>query len=171
MNNLRFAVLTISDRSSRGERPDTSGPALSEYIQSKGGKISCYKIIPDDFDAIKIELTRLCETDTCDIILTTGGTGVTSRDVTPEATTAVIEKPIPGISEHIRFCSMEITHHAMLSRGVAGICNRSIIINLPGSPKGAVESLGFVQGILPHAIAQLHNLPNSQEHTIQSIKE
>lgn len=165
MRNLRFAVLTISDRSARGERPDTSGPALTEYIESKGGATSHYRIIPDDKIAIKTELIKLCENADCDIILTSGGTGITPRDVTPEATIEIIEKPIPGISEHIRTSSMQITPHAMLSRGVAGICKGTLIVNLPGSPKGAVESLSFIQSILPHAVAQIQNLPNSQNHT------
>ncbi len=165
MRNLRFAVLTISDRSSRGERPDTSGPALTEYIESKGGVISHFRIIPDDKIDIKTELIKLCENADCDIILTTGGTGITPRDVTPEATIEIIEKLIPGISEHIRTSSMQITPHAMLSRGVAGICRGTLIVNLPGSPKGAVESLSFIHDILPHAVAQIQNLSNSQNHT------
>lgn len=164
MKDLRFAIITVSDRSSRGERPDTSGPALADYIKSKDGMIKYQSIIPDDFERIKTELTTLSDDPEVDIILTTGGTGVSSRDVTPEATLSIAERLIPGIHEYIRAKSMQITAHAMLSRAIAAIRKQTIIINLPGNPKGAVESLDFVQNILPHAVAQLRGLSSAQDH-------
>jgi molybdopterin adenylyltransferase len=164
MKDLRFAIITVSDRSSRGERPDASGPALVDYINSKGGMIKYQSIIPDDFERIKTELTTLSDDQDVDIILTTGGTGVSPRDMTPEATLAISERTIPGINEYIRSRSIQITPHAMLSRAVAVIRKQTIIINLPGSPQGAVESLGFVQNTLPHAVAQLRDLSFAQEH-------
>ncbi len=168
MKELRFAIVTVSDRSSRGERPDASGPALVDFIKSKGGMISYQSIIPDDFEHIKSELITLSDNPNIDIILTTGGTGVSPRDVTPEATLSIAEKQIPGIHEYIRSKSMQITAHAMLSRAVAVIRKQTIIINLPGSPKGAVESLEFVQNILPHTVAQLRGLPTAQDHKPQN---
>ena len=167
MKELRFAIITISDRSSRGERPDSSGPALADYIKSKGGMIKSQSIIPDDFERIKTELITLSDDPEIDIILTTGGTGVSPRDVTPEATLAIAERLIPGIHEYIRSRSIQITPHAMLSRAIAAIRKQTIIINLPGSPKGAVESLEFVQNILPHTVAQLRGLPSAQDHKPQ----
>lgn len=164
MKDLRFAVITISDRSSRGERPDTSGPALVEMIRSRGGNVTHQVIIPDDHDLIMQEIKLLSDTNRCDIVLTTGGTGVSARDVTPEATKDISEKIIPGIGEYIRMKSLQITPHAMLSRGIAAIRNKTLIINLPGSPKGATESLDFISSILHHAIAQIQDLPTSQDH-------
>jgi molybdopterin adenylyltransferase len=164
MKDLRFAVITVSDRSSRGERPDTSGPALVDMIKSRGGNVTHQVIIPDDHDLIMQELKLLSDTNRCDIILTTGGTGVSPRDVTPEATRDISDKIIPGIGEYIRMRSLQITPHAMLSRGIAAIRNKTIIINLPGSPKGATESLEFVASVLGHAVAQIQNLPTAQDH-------
>ena len=114
MKELRFAIITISDRSSRGERPDSSGPALADYIKSKSGMISYQSIIPDDFERIKTELITLSDDPDIDIILTTGGTGVSPRDVTPEATLAIAERLIPGIHEYIRSRSIQITPHAIV---------------------------------------------------------
>jgi molybdopterin adenylyltransferase len=164
LKELRFAIITVSDRSSRGERPDSSGPALVDFIKSKGGMIKSQSIIPDDLERIKIELIMLSDDPDIDIILTTGGTGVSPRDVTPEATLSITDRLIPGIHEYIRSKSIQITPHAMLSRAIAAIRKQTIIINLPGSPKGAVESLEFVQNILPHAVAQLRGLTSAEDH-------
>ena len=164
MKGLRFAILTISDRSSRGERPDASGPALVDFIESRDGIIKYQNVIPDDMQRIQAELITLSDNSDIDIILTTGGTGVSKRDVTPEATLEIAERLIPGINEYIRAKSIQITSHAMLSRGIAAIRKQSIIINLPGSPKGAVESLEFIENILPHAVAQLRDLSSAQNH-------
>lgn len=164
MKGLRFAVITVSDRSSRGERPDASGPALVDMITSKGGIVSEKAIIPDEREVIMQTLADLTLSARCDVILTTGGTGVSPRDVTPEATQEISDKLVPGIGEYIRYKSLQITPHAMLSRGIAGVKNKCLIINLPGSPKGACESLGFIENILPHAVAQIQALPSSQDH-------
>jgi len=164
MNTLTFAVITVSDRSSRGERPDTSGPAICNFIEEHGSVVGYNAIIPDEQTRIQEELIKLCAQPEIDVILTSGGTGVAERDVTPEATREVSEKLIPGIAEYIRAKSILITPHAMLSRGIAGIREKKIIINLPGSPKGAVESLSFVFDILQHTVAQIKNLASAQDH-------
>ncbi|MBA4419713.1 MAG: molybdenum cofactor biosynthesis protein [Anaerolinea sp.] len=167
MKDITFAIITISDRSSQGERPDLSGPALVEYIHSQQGLVKFTSIIPDEIGRIKSELSFLSANPEIQIILTSGGTGLSPRDVTPQATLEVADVIVPGISEYIRYRSIEFTLHAMLSRGVCVVKNQSLIINLPGSPKGALESLQMVEAILPHAIAQLRNLPNAQDHTLK----
>lgn len=151
---LHFGILTISDRSSRGERADLSGPALADFVRARGWSASLLDVVPDERPGIASRLTDWCDRGDLDVILTTGGTGFAPRDVTPEATREVIEREAPGLAEAIRAESLKITPHAMLSRGVAGIRGRTIIINLPGSPRGAVESLQVVTGALEHA-AQL----------------
>lgn len=167
MKGIHFAVITISDRSSRGERPDQSGPALVEYIHSREGQVKFTSIIPDEIDRIKSELSTLSDNPDVQIILTSGGTGLSPRDVTPQATLGVADVIVPGISEYIRTRSVEFTMHAMLSRAVCVVKNHCLIINLPGSPKGALESLQMVETILPHAVAQLRNLSNAQDHTLK----
>lgn len=165
MKDIRFAVITISDRSSRGERQDASGPALVKMIKLKGGTITYQTIIPDDHALIMQEIKLLSDSSRCDVILTTGGTGISPRDVTPEATVDIAEKTVPGIGEYIRMKSLQITPHAMLSRGIAAVRNKTLIINLPGSPKGATESLSFVADIISHAVAQIQDLPTAQDHS------
>jgi molybdenum cofactor synthesis domain-containing protein len=160
--SLRVAILTISDRSSRGERLDSSGPALEAVVHSQGWSVSFVKIIPDDFAVIQHTLTQWCEGGDTDVILTTGGTGFGPRDVTPEATQAILERPAPGIAEAMRLAGLRVTPHAMLSRAVCGIRGRTLIINLPGSPKGAVESLQVVLPVLPHAVEMLQGDPGAE---------
>jgi len=150
---LRFGILTISDRSSRGERPDLSGPALADAVRARGWLASLADVAPDDRLTVASTLTGWCARGDLDVILTTGGTGFAPRDVTPEATRDVIEREAPGLAEAIRAESLKVTAHAMLSRGLAGIRGKTIIVNLPGSPKGAVESLQVVAGVLEHAVA------------------
>ena len=152
---LRFAILTISDRSSRGERPDSSGPALVELVQSKGWQVVRQDIVPDEMNAIQDALRSWADVDEVDVILTTGGTGFAPRDVTPEATRAVVERLTPGLDEAMRAASMQVTSHAMLSRAISGIRKRTLIINLPGSPKGAIENLQVVLTALEHAVKLL----------------
>ena len=152
---IKTAILTISDKGSRGERIDGTGTALRSELEDKGFVISFYKILPDEKDEIERELIYLCDELKVDLILTNGGTGFSERDVTPEATQNVIEKYVPGIGEAMRMKSLAITPKAMLSRSIAGIRKRTLIINLPGSPKGAVENLQFVLPALPHGIAIL----------------
>lgn len=149
---IKTAILTISDKGSRGERIDGTGPGIRKEIENKGYLIEYYKVIPDERVEIEQELLHLCDDLKVNLILTNGGTGFSQRDVTPEATRNVIEKYVPGIGEVMRMRSMEITPKAMLSRGIAGIRRQTLIINLPGSPKGAVENLQFILPALPHGI-------------------
>jgi molybdopterin adenylyltransferase len=159
---IRFGILTLSDRSSRGERADSSGPALALLIQAEGWSIAKQSLLPDDVSAVRQILIDWADSDEMDVILTTGGTGFSPRDVTPEATRAVINREAPGLAEAMRAASLKITPHAMLSRVVTGIRKRTLIINLPGSPKGAVENLQVLVPVLPHAVQLLHEDPDSE---------
>ena len=159
---IRFGILTLSDRSSRGERDDASGPALAHLILAEGWSIVREMILPDDESVIRQTLIDWSDENEIDVILTTGGTGFSLRDVTPEATRAVIERETPGLTEAMRAVSLKITSHAMLSRVVAGIRKKTLIINLPGSPKGAVENLQVVMAVLPHAVQLLREDPDSE---------
>jgi len=158
---MRFGILTLSDRSARGEREDASGPALTRLIQVEGWSVTEQALLPDDESAIRALLIEWADRGEMDVILTTGGTGFSPRDVTPEATRAVIEREAPGLAEAMRAASLKITPHAMLSRIVAGIRRKTLIINLPGSPKGAVENLQVVLPVLPHAVHLLQEDPAS----------
>lgn len=159
---IRVGVLTISDRSYRAERLDLSGPTLIEAIQKQGWIVAASAIVADDLEQIILRLTKWSDKEDLDLILTTGGTGFSPRDVTPEATIAVIQRMTPGICEVMRQESRKITPHAMLSRAVAGIRNRTLIINLPGSPKGAMENLSFVLPVLDHAIELIKDNPAAE---------
>lgn len=160
--SLRIGILTVSDRSARGERKDASGPALKGVIKTHGWLVSRQKIVPDDQHTIEKVLTTWTDSGDIDIILTTGGTGFSPRDITPEATRAVVERPAPGLAEAMRIASLQITSHAMLSRAYAGIRGRTLIVNLPGSPKGAVENLRVILPVLRHAIDLLTESPASE---------
>ena len=150
---FKVAIITLSDKGYEGQREDLTGPKLKEYVQSNElYKVVSYTLIKDDIEMLQNELIRICDNNIADLVLTNGGTGFSKRDITPEATKAVLENEIPGISEYMRMKSSEITKKAILSRGVSGIRNNSIIINLPGSPKGAVENLSFVMDSLDHGI-------------------
>ncbi len=149
---IRTAIITISDKGSRGERQDGTGPAIKSLLENHGYAIDYYKMIPDEQDLIEKELMELCDQQALDLVITNGGTGFSKRDVTPEATGNVIERHVPGISETMRMKSLAITPKAMLSRGMSGIRKNTLIINLPGSPKAAVENLGFVLDALRHGI-------------------
>jgi len=155
VTTLRFAILTISDRSSRGERPDASGPALAELVQSKGWRVVKQDIVPDEMEAIQETFLTWSDSGEVDVILATGGTGFAPRDVTPEATRAVVERLTPGLDESMRAARLKVTPHAMLSRSISGIRGRTLIINLPGSPKGATENLQVVLPALEHALKLL----------------
>jgi molybdopterin adenylyltransferase len=159
---LRFALLTVSDRSARGERPDSSGPALAEMIKQQGWSVARQAILPDDLKILRETLAAWVDRGDADIILTTGGTGFAPRDVTPEATRAVIEREAPGLAEAMRAASATKSAHAMLSRAIAGIRGKVLIINLPGSPKAAVENLQVVLPALEHAIKLLQNAPDAE---------
>ena len=149
------AVITVSDKGARGEREDKSGPALCALALEHGYDVVCTSIIPDEIDQIKAELLRCCDELGVRLVLTTGGTGFSPRDVTPEATMAVVERATPGIPERMRAESMKITPRGCLSRSAAGIRGRSLIINLPGSPKAAKENLLAVIEPIKHGLDML----------------
>lgn len=151
---MKFGVICVSDRCSKGRCQDKSGPLISELLAPLG-ETSFYEIVPDEKILISLSLINGCDKTDADVIFTTGGTGLAPRDVTPEATRAVIEKDVPGISEAIRQKSLEITPKAMLSRAVSGIRGQTLIINLPGSPKAVKEALEIVMPVLPHAVETL----------------
>jgi molybdopterin adenylyltransferase len=148
---LRICVLTMSTRASRGESADTSGPAMCELVKEQGWLVAHYGILPDDEDKITKELLRICDEVRPDVVFTLGGTGLSPTDVTPDATKKVVQKLVPGISEAIRFKSLEKTDRAMLSRGISGTRGNTIIINMPGSEKAARECFEIVCRALPHA--------------------
>ncbi|MCL5291964.1 MAG: MogA/MoaB family molybdenum cofactor biosynthesis protein [Actinobacteria bacterium] len=149
---MRIAIITVSDKGSRGERADTAGPAIREIMEAKGAEAVSYEIVPDEREVIEDRLRKLADECAADIIFTTGGTGFSPRDATPEATLAVIEREAPGIPEAMRAASLTITPHAMLSRAVAGIRKRTLIVNMPGSEKAVRESLAVIIPALPHAV-------------------
>jgi molybdopterin adenylyltransferase len=159
---LRFGILTVSDRSARGERPDASGPALAERVQAEGWLVATRAIVPDDFNALRAALSDWADSGSVDIILTTGGTGFAPRDITPEATRSIIDREAPGLAEAMRQASAAKSRHAMLSRAIAGLRGRVLIINLPGSPRGAVESLEAVLPVLQHAVELLTEDPKAE---------
>jgi molybdenum cofactor synthesis domain-containing protein len=159
---IRFGILTLSDRSARGERADASGPALADLVRAQNWLVIKQALLPDDESAIRTELMTWADSGEVDVILTTGGTGFSPRDVTPEATRAIIQREAPGLAEAMRSASLTKTSHAMLSRSVAGIRGRTLIINLPGSPKGALENLQVVIPVLEHAIQLLKDDPSSE---------
>lgn len=162
--SIRVSILTISDRSSRGEREDLSGPALQKLIHSHKWQVVRMEIVPDDWDTIKETLSIWSDAGDQDLILSTGGTGFAQRDVTPEATLAVIDRLAPGLAEAMRAASLDVTKHAMLSRAVAGIRGKTLIINLPGSPKGAVDNFEVVQPVIFHAIQLIQDDPDAEKH-------
>ncbi len=153
---MRVAVVTISDSVSSGKSEDRSGPAVIARCKELGWQVASSHLLPDDRAAIVTLLKKTADANEADVILTTGGTGVGPRDVTPEATLAVVERLIPGFGEHMRLEGSKKTPRAILSRAVAGIRATTIIINLPGSPRGAVESLDAIAEFLPHAVSILH---------------
>ncbi|HSF80947.1 MAG TPA: MogA/MoaB family molybdenum cofactor biosynthesis protein, partial [Anaerolineales bacterium] len=159
---LRFGILTVSDRSAAGERADSSGPALEEVIVEQGWRVVRRAVLPDELMTLSDTLASWADSGEMDVILTTGGTGFSRRDVTPEATQTIIQRPAPGLAEAMRAASLQITPHAMLSRATAGIRGASLIINLPGSPRGAVENLQVILPVLPHAVQLLADDPGAE---------
>jgi len=152
---FKVAVLTISDRCSRDEQKDESGPLIKEIVETINGEVLRYDVIPDEKDLIKEKLIDYSDNIKAELVLTTGGTGLGPRDVTPEATGEIADKTIPGISELIRAEGLKKTQNAALSRATSVVRGRSLIVNLPGSPGGARESLEAILDIIPHALAML----------------
>ncbi|MBU0495359.1 MAG: MogA/MoaB family molybdenum cofactor biosynthesis protein [Chloroflexi bacterium] len=162
---IRTGILTVSDRSARGEREDASGPLLAQLAQERlGAQVTLTAIVPDERAEIATILRRWADEDRLDLVLTTGGTGLAPRDVTPEATRDVIERETPGLAEAMRAASLRVTPHAMLSRAVAGIRGRCLIVNLPGSPKAVRENLDTIAPALPHGLALLQEAPDADQH-------
>ena len=157
---MRAAILTLSDKGARGEREDLSGPALSDWLNRQGVVVESMSLIADDFDQIVATLEQWTEPPAHDLVLTTGGTGVSPRDLTPDATGKVIDRELPGFAERMRQESLKKTPQAIISRAIAGIRRRTLIINLPGSPKGAIENLEAVWPAVPHAIAKIQGDPS-----------
>ncbi len=152
---FRAGIITVSDKGSQGKREDKSGPVIAEILAGAAVSIEKTLIIPDEVEQISAAIIRFADVEKLDLILTTGGTGVSPRDLTPDATLPVLDKEIPGIAEAMRAASLKVTPHAMISRAVAGIRGRSLIINLPGSPKGARENLSVVMPALSHAMEKI----------------
>jgi molybdopterin adenylyltransferase len=149
---MRAAIISISTSRSRGEGPDTGGDALEAFASGLGAEIAGRDLLSDDREQIESRLRHWCRDERCELVLTTGGTGFSPTDVTPEATRAVIERDAPGIAEAMRAAAREHTRHWMLSRAVAGICGQSLIVNFPGNPKSIAESGAALSAALPHAV-------------------
>ena len=162
---ISVGVLTISDLGSKGEREDLSGPTIIDIVTERlNAKVKKYEIVPDERDQIQAALIEWADDLDLDLILSTGGTGFAPRDATPEATKTVIDRQAPGLAEAMRAESMKVTPHGMLSRAVAGIRGRTLIVNLPGSPKAVEETLNVILPALPHAIELLRVMPKADQH-------
>ena len=166
---IKVGILTVSDRSFRGEREDESGPTIRRLIlENLDAVIAAEGIVPDEIDAIASELIEWCDEKGLDLILTTGGTGFSPRDLTPEATMKVIERETPGFNEAMRIDGFKKTPHALLSRGISGIRGKALIINLPGSPKAVSEGLLSILPAIPHAIEILTGRSREEDHTFRA---
>lgn len=152
---IKVGILTISDRGAAGQRSDESGKLIRQMVEQCSFQVACYKLVPDEPEDIRRELLHFSDELGLDLILTTGGTGLSPRDITPDITAEILHKPVPGIAEAMRLAGLKHTPYAMLSRAVCGIRGQSLILNLPGSPKAVAECLEAVIGVLPHAIKKL----------------
>lgn len=159
---MKIAILTVSDKGYKGEREDTSGQAIREVLEKMGAEVVARKIVPDEKEMIKKELVDFCDQLKVDVVLTTGGTGLAPRDVTPEATAEVIDRLAPGFVEAIRAESMKITPHALLSRAMSGLRGQTLIVNLPGSERAVREGLAVILPALPHAVEILQGKTEHQ---------
>lgn len=156
---LRLAILTISDAGARGERADTSGDAIAAWAEAHGHAVVARSLVADEAELISAQLAAWADADAADLVLTTGGTGLTPRDVTPEATRRILDKEAPGIAEALRHAVYPRFHRAALSRGVAGVRARTLIVNLPGSPGGVRDGLGVLDDLVVHAVALVRGGP------------
>jgi molybdopterin adenylyltransferase len=156
---IRAAIITLSDKGSKGEREDKSGPIIRDMIKQIDAVVDHYEVLPDEKPVLEEVLCRLSDSGTIDLILTTGGTGVAPRDVTPEATLEVIDRNLPGMAEAMRAESIKKTPHAMISRAVVGIRKQTLIVNLPGSPRAVRENLAVILSAIPHAIEKINGDP------------
>ena len=160
---MKIGRITVSDRASAGIYEDRSGPEIERILRQLFGDTTqfCAAVVPDEAAGISAALREMADREQCEVILTTGGTGITARDVTPEATRAVLDRELPGFGEVMRAESMKITRNAILSRNLAAVVDRTLVICLPGKPSGAVECLGFVVGAIPHCVEVLQEVPTS----------
>jgi molybdopterin adenylyltransferase len=160
---LRAKILVLSDLAAQGQRGDRSGPAVRDVLESHGWQVTALELLPDEFEQIRNRLEAWTNSDDCDAVFTSGGTGLSPRDVTPEATRSVIEREVPGLAELMRAEGTKSTPLAVLSRAVVGVRYRTLIVNLPGSPRGATESLESIIKVLPHAIDQIQGRTGHSE--------
>ena len=152
---MNAVVITVSDKGAAGQRVDTSGPAVADLLRDNGFAVQACEIVPDELPELEALLLRWTDDPECDLLVTTGGTGVSPRDITPDATRRVIEREVPGMAEAMRMVSFQKTPHALISRAIVGIRHATLIINLPGSPRGAVENLSVILPAIGHALAKL----------------
>ena len=162
---MRIGILTISDKGSQGKRPDESGKVIRNMVSAGDGQVTKYEIVPDEMDQIAAKLAAWADSGSVDVILTTGGTRLGARDITPEATLSIVDKLVPGFAEIMRIKTFSVTPRAILSRAVAGVKGKCLIINMPGSPKAVKECLEVILPAIPHAVEMLTGVVT--EHAVE----